>query len=92
MGMSTYVVGYIKADDTWNKMKQIWDSCTDANVEIPDEVLEFFDHEPPGNLPGREVDISEAVTEYKDDMKDGYDVEIYKLPPSIHVVRVYNSY
>jgi len=79
MGMSTHIVGYIKADETWNKMKLIWESCTDANVDVPDEVSEFFGYEPPGDRSGCEVDISEAVTEYKDHMKDGYDVEISKL-------------
>lgn len=92
MGMSTHVKGFRPADEQWEKMKQIWETCEEADVPIPKEVEEFFDDEEPGDRPGMEIDLGDAVSEYNADMMDGYEIDITKLPPGVKIIRVYNSY
>ena len=92
MGMSTWVVGFKPADAEWNKMLKVWESCENAGVNAPDEVLEFFNDEDPTGKPGMQVDISGACTEHCAEMEDGYNIDISKLPPGVKFVRVFNSY
>jgi len=92
MGTNTRVVGYCQADETWVNMATIWRSCEKANVTIPDEVQDFFEGDDPGDEPGMEISIQDAVTPYSADMKEGYEIDVSKLPSNIKVVRIYNSY
>lgn len=92
MGMSTHVVGFRPADPTWRKMKAAWDACVEANIEIPDELYRFFDGESPGDKPGMEVKIEQAVSKYQGEGCNGYEVNLQKLPTDVSVVRFYNSY
>jgi hypothetical protein len=92
MSMSTHVVGYRPADETWNKMKTIWNTCASAQVPIPAKVLDFFDHEPPGDKPGAEVQIDKAVKPYKNEFSEGFEVNLALLPKDVNVIRFYNSY
>lgn len=92
MGMSTHVIGFRKPDAKWNKMLAARNACTDAGIAIPDDISDFFEWEHPRGRPGMEVRINEAVTPYSDDMKEGYEVDVSKLPEGVSVVRFYNSY
>ena len=93
MGMSTHVVGFRPADEEWNRMKAAYDSCIAAGVEIPTSVDKFFDHEPPGDRPGMEVNINSAVREWTDkNCRGGYEIELRKLPANVKVIRFYNSW
>ena len=60
MSMSSSVVGFRPADDKWKKMKKIWDSCEEADVAIPKDVLDFFDGEYPVEKPGRRTRAREG--------------------------------
>ena len=91
MGMSTHVVGFRPADGKWLKMKSIWQSCEDAGVKIPEEVSKFFDHESPGDKPGMEVNIEDAVSEWSDLDSDGHEIDVSKLPEGVSFIRAYNS-
>lgn len=92
MGMSTHVIGFRKADEKWEQMKAVWNACERAGIEAPMEVYEYFNHNNPNKLAGIEVSISSAITEYCDDMREGYEVDIKKLPPDVTVIRFYNSW
>lgn len=92
MSLSTHVVGYRPADETWNKMRTIWITCVAAGVDIPGKVLDFFDHEPPGDKPGAEVKIDKAVKPYKSDFAEGFEVSLAALPKDVNVIRFYNSH
>lgn len=94
MGMSTHIVGFRQADDRWKRMKAAYEACEAAGVEIPDDVDDFFDGEPPGDKPGMEVDIkcSPAVSEYNDDSLSGFEIDIRELSKDIGIIRVYNSW
>jgi hypothetical protein len=92
MSMSTSVVGIKPPDDMWKKMKAVYEACEDANVPIPVEVAEFFEHDKPDEL-GVVVEIKgEAIKEWSDDTEAGYEVDIEKLPKDVKVLRFYNSW
>ncbi len=93
MGMSTYVVAIAPPDETWMKMKAIWDTCREGGIEPPREVSEFFNHEEPDSA-GVRIDLHRhaAVREYSDDDRQGLEVEIAKLPPQVKILRFVNSW
>lgn len=93
MSMSTHIVGFRPADDKWRKMKAVYDACQDAGTQVPDSVIRFFDYAPPDEA-GVEVDIekTDAVTEWRGDMREGFEVDLTQLPEGITVIRFYNSY
>lgn len=93
MGMSTHVIGFRPPDAKWKKMKAIYDSCIEAEIDVPDEVDEFFDGEPPDER-GIQIDLQKTgcIKKYKGDMVDGYEVEVAKIPKDVTFIRVYNSY
>jgi hypothetical protein len=91
MSISTHVIGFRPADDTWMKMKAVWDACEAAGVDPPNEVSKFFEFEAPDDH-GVEVDLSGAATQYHVKNRDGFEVDVRKLPPNVHIIRFYNSW
>lgn len=96
MGMSTHVVGFIPPDEGWKKMKAVWDTCALAGIDPPDEVSRFFQDMPPDDR-GIEIERPElerlgAAREWSDDMCQGYEVDLSKLPPEVKFLRFFNSY
>jgi hypothetical protein len=85
------IVGYIKPDDKWLKMKEVWDACEKAGIEIPEEVDEYFDGERP-DPSGVEIDLEEFAEEYADDTKEGYEIVLSNLPAGVYSIRFFNSY
>jgi hypothetical protein len=55
-------------------------------------VEDFFDGEGPGDKPGMEVQLTDAVKEWSDDSRSGYEIDVTKLPKDVSVIRVYNSW
>jgi hypothetical protein len=92
MGMSTHAVGFIPADEEWEKMKRALNACQAAAVPIPAEVCEFFGDENPNDKPGREVSLAGALSEYSDDSRQGFEIDVAKLPKNVKVIRFFNSY
>jgi hypothetical protein len=95
MGMSTSIVGIKPADDKWKKMKGVWDSCTAADIPIPDEVYDYFDGDEPNDL-GVVVHknkLGGAVTHLGSEFSGrGYVVDLTKLPPDIKLLKFENSW
>lgn len=93
MSMSTHIVGFRPTDDTWNKMKNVFDTCRAAKVPLPKEVESFFNGEAPDSSGVRvDLDRHPCVKEYKDDMQEGFEVDLAKLPPHVTKIRFYNSW
>jgi hypothetical protein len=97
MGMSTGVEGFAPPDETWRKMKSIWNSCNAANVPIPAEVQKFFNYDRPDES-GVRIKLlhpqHESVSKY-DDSKgcaSGFEIDLSKLPKQIKTLRFYNSW
>lgn len=91
MGMSTHIVGFIPPDEDWKKMKQVWDACETAGIEVPEPVRKFFNWEIPDE---QGVEIHLAVTGWTgdDDTSEGFELEVDKIPPNVKVIRFYNSW
>jgi hypothetical protein len=92
MGMSTHACGYRNADEKWNQMKAVWNACEKAGVSIPDDVYNFFDGESPDDKVGMEVELGESCKEWCDDYREGYEIDLTKIPKDVSFIRVYNSY
>lgn len=91
MGMSSHVVGIAEPDESWRKMKAAYDACLNARVEVPDEVLEFFGGEPPDDA-GMEVSVQDSVIGFSSEYRQGFTVDLKRLPPRIRFIRFYNSF
>jgi hypothetical protein len=93
MGMSTRVEGFRPPDALWEQMEAIWEACTRAGVPVPDEVAAFFEDGKPDPT-GVEVDLgaSGAVRPWRDDYREGFEVDVRKLPRDVTVLRFYNSW
>jgi phage terminase large subunit GpA-like protein len=89
MGMSTHVVGYGPPDERWRQMKAIWDGCKAARIPVPDEVEKFFGYSPPDD---KGVEITIQATAWSDGDREGYEIEVAKIPPQCSVIRFYNSW
>lgn len=92
MGMSTHIVAFRQPDEKWNKMKAVWVACEKAGVSIPRDVEEFFNHENPNDKMGMEVKINKALSGWGDGSRQGYEVDLEKLPKDVKILRFYNSY
>jgi len=92
MGVSIEAVGFKPADEKWHKMKLIWETCEESDVVVPSEVLTFFNHEAPEDKPGMEVDLGDSCKEYEHEYREGYEIDVTKLPKGVRFIRVYNSY
>lgn len=94
MGMSMHIVGFTPPDEKWLKMKKIWDACEAADIEMPEEVEEFFNYEPPDEE-GVLINLKNtgfAVKEWSAEMEEGFQVELSKLPKDIKLIRFYCSF
>lgn len=90
MSMETYVIGFVKPDDTFMKMKRIWDNCKELDVEIPLKVSNFFNEcEPDEN--GLNVEIPTHDWD-NGDMESGKEVYLHEIPEKVNVIRFYNSW
>ena len=92
MGMSTHAIGFKPADEKWNKMKASWEACEAAGVEIPQEVLDYFCDEPPGDKPGMEMELGDSCKKWGDEYRSGFEIDINKLPLDVQFIRIYNAY
>jgi hypothetical protein len=91
MGMSMHVVGIVPPDEKFKQMKAIYDACQAADVTIPDEVWEFFENDAPDDA-GVIVPIKEAREEWGDDGRNGYEIDLSKLPKKVTKIRFYCSW
>lgn len=102
MSMSTHLIGFTPPDEKWRRMKTIWDSCQGSNIEIPTEVLSYFNDEKPDER-GVEVELvpwngdacAHGVERYKADMSEGYEVDLEafrEAHPHVKTLRFYNSW
>ena len=90
--MSIHIVGFRPADGKWREMKTVWEACEKAEIEIPQEVLEFFDHEDPTNKLGMEILLEDAISDHNEEAQNGYQIDIEKLPKGVRYIRVSNSW
>lgn len=97
MSMSMRVRGIRPGDEKWQKMKGIYDACESMDIDIPEEVLDFFDGEEP--CPdGVEINLTDGrhavAREYKDAKMnaEGYDIDVADIPKDVKTIRFYCSW
>lgn len=91
MSRSLNVEGFIPPDEKFKKMKAVYDSCVAAGVPVPEDVQHFFDDIPPDPT-GVRISLAyskkyNAVTDYRGEYSQGYEVALDKLPKDIKVLR-----
>ena len=88
MGESLHVVGIRLPDAQWHKMKAVYDACMDADLGIPEKVLEFFGWQVP-DLRGVGVEL--PLKEWFDDSTQIYEVAVKDIPAHVNFLRFYAS-
>lgn len=70
--MSTHVVGFKPVDAKWKAMRDVYNACKAAKINLPREVEKFFEDSPPDDN-GVRVDLDKhpCVTKWKEDMQGG---------------------
>lgn len=96
MSVSTCVQGFKPPDETWVKMKAVWDACEAAAVPVPDHVAAFFGYDTPDaagvEVSRKDLEACGAVREWQAEMEDGFEIDISKVPADVKIIRVYTSY
>ena len=89
MSMSTHIIGFRPTDERWKKMKAIWDSCEEMNINIPDEVSEFFQGEKPDPTG---IEVSLPNRKWNDEYREGFEIDVKAIPKNVTIIRFYNSW
>lgn len=84
VNVNATVVGLVPPDETWQKMKAVWDACKNAEVTPPKEVEDFFDGEEPTDE-GMEVEIYSRpfVTS---DGDGGIELSVEDIPENVKTI------
>lgn len=91
MSMNTYVIGIRPPDEKFRKMLDAYKACSDAGIEPPDEVLDFFEGETP-DPKGVHLEITSAESKWAEDAAEGIEVDLSKLPKDVSIIRFVNSW
>lgn len=89
MGMSTYVIGFKPPDETWDRMKAVWDACDKAGILPPREVEDYFEGETPDPA-GVKAKIT--VVPYEGDAEEGFEIMVDDIPDDVKIIRFVNSW
>ena len=89
MSTTIFVYGFRPPDERFMSMKKVYETCKEAGVKIPKEVVDFFENDLPPDSLGVKVDIDEWVTDSQDDYWDGLEIDLTKLPEDVKVLRFY---
>lgn len=84
MSTSYSVVGIRPPDDRHDEMTAIWTACKRAHVELPDEVLAFFDDRSP-DPKGLEIPL--PTNEGQDEYRNWYTLSVSDIPKNITEIR-----
>lgn len=91
MGMSTGVEAFKPPNEKWRKMKQVWDTCGELGVPVPEEVYKFFNGYAPDEG-GVRVALGDWCRKYNEESREGYEIDVTKLPEDVTVIRFVNSW
>ena len=92
MGMSTHIVGFIPPDEKYEKMLAIARQCNELEIKHPDEVSDFFSDVAEPEERGYEVDFEDIITDWRDDTREGFELNVSEIPENVKVIRFYNSW
>lgn len=92
MGMYTYVVGFRMPNKKYKKMLAVFKACHRAGVDLPEEVESFFGGKTPDEV-NEEIDLpGDCCRKYKNDMEEGFEIIVDKIPEDVTIIRFVNSW
>jgi hypothetical protein len=101
MGMSTHITAY-KDPSEHDKHVKVLEVCREAGVSVPRETAAYFGDDSEGISPEAwshyeieerlETSLGSAVSEWGDDYRSGYEIDVDALPKDVKKIRFYNSY
>jgi len=80
------VTALCKPDDQFQSMKKVWEACTEALLDVPDEVYEYFGEEGPGDDDMMAEDVE--LTEFSENMVDGWQINLSELPENAEILQI----
>lgn len=90
--MSTYAVGIVPPDETYERMKNAYRACKIAGVPVPARVADFFGGADPDPA-GMRVDLGAISREWDPGHPEsGVEIWIEDLPSEVKAVRFVNSW
>ncbi len=89
--MSVHIIAFRPPDQDWLKMKQVYDSCLAAGIDIPLAVEKFFGYDRPDES-GVRINIDKLLEGWQDEDRQGFQLDLSKLPAGIKILRFYNSF
>jgi hypothetical protein len=96
MSMNSHVIGLKEPTEEFQKKYRAYQACVEAGIDPPKTIIDFFDGLSFRSIDatGMEVDLSKsgAVTEWKGDSKNGFEIEVAKIPAGVTRIRFYNSW
>lgn len=93
MGTELLISFFKDKSPKWYQFKEVWDTCGKAEIEPPEEVIEFFgaDYPDDENTPGELALVGNAPTRFEGENEYGYIIDLKSLPNEIRFVKVYIS-
>lgn len=88
MSRSLSVIGFMPPDETWQKMKEVWDACKAAKIQVPEEIQKFFNYNPPDPA-GVEIEIPSRP--WNTEWATGVEIELDKVPKHVKIIRFFYS-
>jgi len=92
--MSSHLKAFIPDNDpTYQKHLRILTMCKKENVSLPKETADYFGtcDEPEEKLQFI-LKRDDHYTKWQDEMREGFEVDLTKLPKEVTKIRFYNSY
>jgi hypothetical protein len=86
VSMPVHVTGFSPPDETWSRMKAVWDACTEAGLAVPREVEEFFGGAAPDPA-GVKVDLPARKWGNSEVAEEGCELDVADIPPHVKVIR-----
>ena len=86
MGISISVQAYRAFDEKYGKMRAIYKHCCELEIDVPDEVLDYFGDDEPSRY-GLPVDLYKHESIEQEDCC-GCVINVKKLPENVEKIRV----
>jgi hypothetical protein len=74
-------------------MKDVFKACNIAGIDPPEEVEDFFGGETPNEDEADfNLEDSDCCRKYENDMEEGFEIIVDKIPEDVTIIRFVNSW
>lgn len=88
MSMNICVEGINQPNEKWFKMKTVYESCINAGIQMPHEVLKFFNYnEPNENMIVEDLKENPCCKKLDIENIDVFEIDISLLPKETSKIR-----